>query len=64
MQKDSLAPLSRLTHIFEGHLEPTNWRLSDEMLRVFLGQIVYWLTGVYGGDYKKALDRLFTPAKP
>ena len=31
--------------------------------RVFLGQIVYWLTGVYGGDYKKARDMLFTPAK-
>jgi hypothetical protein len=64
VQKDSLVPLSRLTHIFEAHLEAANWRLSDEMLRAFLGQIVYWHTDVYGGDYKKARDMLFTPAKP
>jgi hypothetical protein len=63
IEKDSLVALSRLTHIFEAHLDPTNWRLSDETLRVLIGQIVFWLTGFYGGDYKTARDMLFSPTK-
>jgi hypothetical protein len=64
VEKDSLIALSRITHIFEAHLEPTNWRLSDETLRVLVGQIVFWLTGVYGGDYKAAREMLFAPQTP
>jgi hypothetical protein len=57
----SLIALSRLTHIFESHLEPSRWRLSDDVLRVLVGQINPRLTGTYGGEYKAARDMLFNP---
>jgi hypothetical protein len=61
VEKDSLIAMSRLTHIFEPHLEPTQWRLSDEVLQVLVGQINFWLTGTYGAEYKTARDMLFNP---
>lgn len=59
LQKDSLISLTRLTHVFDAHLEPTRWRVSDEVLGVLLGQLDYWLTGNYGGLYKNAREMLF-----
>ncbi len=45
VEKDSLIAMSHLTHILESHLEPSQGRLSDEVLRVLVGQINFWLTG-------------------
>jgi hypothetical protein len=61
IEKDSLIALSRLTHVFDSHLEPSQLRLSDEVLQVLVGQINFWLTGTYGGEYKAARDMLFSP---
>jgi hypothetical protein len=39
VQKDSLLPLFRMTQAFDGRLEPRQWKLSDSLLRVLMGQI-------------------------
>lgn len=61
VQKDSLLPLSRLTHAFDGHLDACQWKLTDDVMRILAGQIGYWLTGVYGGDYATAREMLLNP---
>lgn len=59
LTEDSLIALSRVTHIYEAHLDPTRWALSDEVLPVLRGQLNYWLTGNYDGPYRVARDQLF-----
>lgn len=61
VQKDSLLPLFRMTHAFDGHLEPRQWKLSDNILRVLLGQLGFWLSGVYTGEYANAREMLLNP---
>ena len=58
LDKDSIAPLFRMAHSFDGHLEPTQWKLSDDILRILQGQIANWFTGTYEGDYRAARDVL------
>lgn len=62
VKEDSLVPLYRMTHAFEGHLDAKQWKLSDSLLRVLTGQITFWLTGAYGGDYETAREMLLNPA--
>jgi hypothetical protein len=61
VEKDSLAPLFRMTHAFDGHLEPCQWKLSDPIMQIFRGQIGFWLTGEYAGDYENAREMLLNP---
>lgn len=61
ISKDSIMPLFRMTHVFDGHLEPSQWKRSDELMRVLTGQIGFWLTGQYVGDYATAREMLLHP---
>jgi hypothetical protein len=61
VEKDSLVPLFRMTHAFEGHLEPCQWKLTDSIMRILHGQIGFWMTGEYGGDYEIAREMLLNP---
>ena len=63
IQKDSLLPLFRMAHAFDGHLEPCQWKLTDEVLRILVGQVGFWLAGVYGGDYATAREMLLNPGQ-
>ena len=63
VKEDSLVPLYRMTHAFEGHLDVRQWKLSDDLLRVLAGQITFWLASVYGGEYNAAREMLLHPEK-
>ena len=39
VKEDSLVPLYRMAHAFEGHLDARQWKLSDSLFRVLTGQI-------------------------
>jgi hypothetical protein len=43
------------------HLEPTPWRLSNQILRILQGQMRFYLTGEYSGDYSNAREMLLNP---
>jgi hypothetical protein len=61
VQKDSLLLFSRLTHTFDGHLDACQWKQADDVMRILVGQLGYWLTGVYGGDYANVCEMLVNP---
>jgi hypothetical protein len=58
LDRDSILPLFRLTNVYQAHLEPTVWRVSEEVLEVLLGQMKYYLEGVYDGKYATARELL------
>lgn len=61
VKEDSLVPLNRMTHAFEGHLDARQWKLSDSLFGVLTGQINFWLTAGYGGEYEAAREMLLHP---
>jgi hypothetical protein len=61
LNKDSLLALYRMTGIFHAHLEATPWKLSNQILRVLQGQMRFYLTGEYSGDYSNAREMLLNP---
>ena len=50
--RHSICRLDSIRAVFHPHLEPKDLQLSDEAMNVFLGQIEFFLTGEYSGDYQ------------
>jgi len=61
LDQDSLLPLYRLTNAYQSHLEPSEWKLKEPVLRVLQGQVRFYLTGEYAGDYRSAREMLLHP---
>jgi hypothetical protein len=51
LTNDSLLRLDSIQHVFHNELEPTQWRLCDELMEILRGQLTYLMTKVYGGAY-------------
>jgi hypothetical protein len=62
LEKDSLLRLDSIQHVYRNQLIPSQWCLSDEMVRILLGQITYLFTKVYGGDYQFYRNSLMVEA--
>ena len=50
--RHSICRLESMQAVCPSHLEATDLRLSDDVLKVFLGQANYYMTGNYEGDYQ------------
>lgn len=50
--RNSLCRLESIQSVYKPHLKPTNLRLSDEATNIFLGQVDFFMTGKYAGDYQ------------
>jgi len=61
LDQDSLLPIYRITNAFHNHLEPSEWKLTEPVLRILQGQFRFYLTGEYGGDYATAREMLLNP---
>ncbi|MDA2914787.1 hypothetical protein MYX77_12710, partial [Acidobacteriia bacterium AH_259_A11_L15] len=51
LDRDSLLRLDSLQTVFHNHLEPMQWRVADDVLPILQGQIRFFTTGAYEGDY-------------
>jgi len=60
LDKDSLLRLDSLQASFHNHLEPWEWRLADDALSILKGQVTFFTTSVYEGDYAAARELLLT----
>lgn len=49
--RHSICRLESMQTVYPSHLEPTDLRLSEDVLNIFLGQVNYFMTGNYEGDY-------------
>lgn len=61
MDKDSVLLVYRITNVFEAHLEPTEWKLTEAVLRILQGQLRFHLAGQYEGEYANAREMLLNP---
>lgn len=61
LSNDSLLPIYRITNVYQTNLEPANRKLTDPILRILQGEVHYYLTGVYAGDYQTAREMLLNP---
>lgn len=58
LERDSLVSVFRLTNVYQSHLDPLPWKLSDETLEVIQGQLRYYFEGIYEGKYATAREML------
>ena len=58
LKNDSLLRLDSIHHVFHNQLDPSQWRISPELLKVLLGQVTYFFTTFYGGEYQIMRDLL------
>lgn len=61
ISKDSLLYINRMTNVYQSNLEPLNWKLSEQVLRLLQGQVRYYLTGEHTEDYANAREMLMHP---
>ncbi len=61
LDNDSLLPIYRLANAYQAHLDPTPRKLSSSILSILQGQVRYYLTGEYVGDYQTAREMLLNP---
>ncbi len=58
LDKDSVLRLDSMQPVFHGELEPTQWMLEEEALKVFLGQVRMFTTGRYSDEYQTVREWL------
>jgi len=59
--RESICRLDRFQGCFYNQMRPLNLCLNDEVLKVFKGQIEFYLTERYGDDYKIYRELLLSP---
>jgi len=52
IRSPSYLRLGETQAVYQPHLQPENLRLKPDVLNLLLGQLLFLLTGVYGGEYE------------
>lgn len=60
LDRDSLLRFDSIQAVFHNHLEPWQWRLADDVLGTLQGQIRFFTTGLYEGDYATVRELLLS----
>jgi len=58
--RNSICRLDSIQTTFVPHLEAVDLRLVDEVVKVFLGQVEFYMTGSYRGDYQVYRESLIS----
>lgn len=60
LPNDSILRLDTIQHVFHNHLQPTEWRLPPDLLKILLGQLAFLFSNIYEGEFKVARNLLLS----